>query len=76
MSQDGRRRALLLVSIIVLGALIAIEQSLADAMDSSCAEICATECAGEGGCLFYNPVGCNCQWACESGHDGNHYCGG
>ena len=71
-----RRRVYVLLAIwaCVLALGIGVQMSHAEALDSSCGSVCATQCANEGGCGFYWTFGCSCFWICDSGKDGSQIC--
>jgi hypothetical protein len=71
-----KRRVILLLVCALVAAGIVYERGIADDLDDGCPSLCSLSCAGEGGCLLYRHVGCNCSWVCRSGTQGGTVCGG
>ncbi len=67
-------RILLAIWACGLALALGIEVPRASALDEGCWSICNDECEGHGGCAFFQPVGCDCFFECEDGHDDYRIC--
>lgn len=71
---NHRTKLIFIVWALMLAFGLALEGSEAAALDGDCSSICNDECEEQGGCAYYEPIGCNCYWMCMSGGDGTRIC--
>lgn len=67
-------RALVVAASCALALGIGMQWAEAQTSSDWCISICSGQCIGHDGCDFAVPVGCNCQYFCNDGHDGEQIC--
>jgi len=67
------RRIAYLCWALMLVAGLSFNGAQAQALHSSCASTCESEC-GEGKCRRFMDSGCTCFWRCTNGSSGSAIC--
>ncbi len=68
----GERRVVYLIWAVALVASLAFTGAEAQALHTSCWDLCDADCGGS--CKRATPSGCSCDWVCVDGSTGSHIC--
>lgn len=68
-----RRIAYFCWALLIVAGL-SFNSAQAEALHNECADICESQCGGEGKCRDSRGSGCVCRWSCSGGGSGVSIC--